>query len=100
MTEWRWKIMEDKNLKEFQNWIKQSQDDINYWTTWLFFKAKEEGKTYSGAMRWLRKNRPDTPRSFHATATETFTSTIQAMFDDATIKVRDEGLNRKCDNND
>ena len=51
-------------------------------------------------MRWLRKNRPDTLRSFHATATETFTSTITAMFDDATIKVRDEALGKEIKDND
>lgn len=93
-------MAKSNDLAEFQEWIKKNQDEINYWTTWLVFKAKKEGKTYSGAMRWLRKNRPDTLRNFHATATETFTSTITAMFDDATIKVRDEALGKEIDDND
>lgn len=92
--------MEDKDLKEFQNWIKQSQDEIGNWTAYLVFKAKKEGKTYSGATKWLRKNRPAAPRSFNAKPTESFVGTLQSMFDEATIKIRNEALDKEISTND
>lgn len=92
--------MEDKDLKEFQNWIKQTQNEIGDWTAYLVFKAKKEGKTYQGAMQYLRKNRPAAPRSFNAKPTESFVGTLQSMFDEATIKVRDEALGQETREND
>lgn len=89
--------MAKSNMAEFQKWIKTKDSEISDWTEWLYCCAKKEGKTYNGAIRWLRKNKPDVPRSFNATASESFVGTIQAMFDDAIIKVRNEGLNKEVD---
>lgn len=86
--------MEDKDLTEFQDWIKKTQTEIGDWTAYLVFKSKKEGKTYQGAMQYLRKNRPSAPRSFTAKPTESFVGTLQSMFDEATVKVRDEALGR------
>lgn len=90
--------MED--FEEFQNWIKQNDKAIDDWTLWLTQKAKKEGKTYSGAIRWAKKHEPDLPRSFNGGPHENFSNVIRSMFEEATKDVRTEGLNRKCDKND
>lgn len=90
--------LKNSDLKEFQAWIKETNQSIDDWTEWLYFHAKKEGKTYSGAMNLLRKNRPEAPRSFKATGVQSFTGVIQAMFDDATLKVRNEALNKEINN--
>lgn len=92
--------MEDKDLKNFQNWIKKTQDDTNDWVNYLVYKSKKVGKTYAGAIRYLQRNKPDFPRSFKATPTENVSNVVQSIYEEAIFKVRDEGLNRKCDNND
>lgn len=92
--------MEDKDLKDFQNWIKKTQDDTNDWVNYLVCESKKVGKTYAGAIRYLQRNKPDFPRSFKATPTENVSNVVQSIYEEAIFKVRDEGLNRKCDNND
>lgn len=92
--------MEDKDLKDFQNWIKKTQDDANDWVNYLVYESKKVGKTYAGAIRYLQRNKPDFPRSFKATPTENVSNVVQSIYEEAIFKVRDEGLNRKCDNND
>ena len=92
--------MEDKDLKGFQNWIKKTQDDTNDWVNYLVCESKKVGKTYAGAIRYLQRNKPDFPRSFKATPTENVSNVVQSIYEEAIFKVRDEGLNRKCDNND
>lgn len=92
--------MEDKDLKNFQNWIKKTQDDTNDWVNYLVYESKKVGKTYAGAIRYLQRNKPDFPRSFKATPTENVSNVVQSIYEEAIFKVRDEGLNRKCDNND
>lgn len=92
--------MEDKDLKDFQNWIKKTQDDTNDWVNYLVYESKKAGKTYAGAIRYLQRNKPDFPRSFKATPTENVSNVVQSIYEEAIFKVRDEGLNRKCDNND
>lgn len=92
--------MEDKDLKDFQNWIKKTQDDTNDWVNYLVYESKKVGKTYAGAIRYLQRNKPDFPRSFKATPTENVSNVVQSIYEEAIFKVRDEGLNRKCDNND
>lgn len=92
--------MEDKDLKDFQNWIKKTQDDTNDWVNYLVCESKKVGKTYAGAIRYLQRNKPDFPRSFKATPTENMSNVVQSIYEEAIFKVRDEGLNRKCDNND
>lgn len=92
--------MEDKDLKDFQNWIKKTQDDTNDWVNYLVCESKKVGKTYAGAIRYLQRNKPDFPRSYKATPTENVSNVVQSIYEEAIFKVRDEGLNRKCDNND
>lgn len=92
--------MEDKDLKGFQNWIKKTQDDTKDWVNYLVCESKKVGKTYAGAIRYLQRNKPDFPRSFKATPTENVSNVVQSIYEEAIKKVRDEGLNRKCDNND
>lgn len=92
--------MEDKDLKDFQNWIKKTKDDTNDWVNYLVCESKKVGKTYAGAIRYLQRNKPDFPRSFKATPTENVSNVVQSIYEEAIFKVRDEGLNRKCDNND
>ena len=92
--------MEDKDLKDFQNWIKKTQDDTNDWVNYLVCESKKVGKTYAGAIRYLQRNKPDFPRSFKATPTENVSNVVQSIYEEAIFKVRDEALNRKCDNND
>lgn len=90
----------DTSLKDFQEWIKQTNKAIDDWTLWLAQKAKKEGKTYSGAVRWTKSNEPDLPTSFKGGPHENFSTAIRSMFEEAARNVRTEGLNRKCDNND
>lgn len=89
------KDLKKDDLAEFKSWIRDVNQGIEDWTEYLKFKSKKEGKTYTGAIAWLRKNRPESPRSFHATGCESFSGVIQAMYDDATIDVRNEGLDKK-----
>ncbi|ALJ24013.1 hypothetical protein AO203_09660 [Lactobacillus gallinarum] len=88
------------SLKDFQEWIKQTNQAIDDWTLWLAQKAKKEGKTYAGAVRWTKRNEPDLPRSFNGGPHENFSTAIRSMFEEAASSVRTEGLNRKCDKND
>ena len=92
--------MEDKDLKGFQSWIKKTQDDTNDWVNYLVCESKKVGKTYAGAIRYLQRNKPEFPRSYKATPTENVSNVVQSIYEEAIFKVRDEGLNRKCDNND
>lgn len=92
--------MEDKDLKNFQNWIKKTQDDTNDWVNYLVYKSKKVGKTYAGAIRYLQRNKPDFPRSFKATPTENVSNVVQSIYEEAIFKVRDEALSKEIDNND
>lgn len=92
--------MEDKDLKDFQNWIKKTQDDTNDWVNYLVYESKKAGKTYAGAIRYLQKNKPDFPRSFKATPTENVSNVVQSIYEEAIFKVRDEALSKEIDDND
>ena len=92
--------MEDKDLKDFQNWIKKTQDDANDWVNYLVCESKKVGKTYAGAIRYLQRNKPDFPRSFKATPTENVSNVVQSIYEEAIFKVRDEALGKEIKDND
>lgn len=92
--------MEDKDLKDFQNWIKKTQDDANDWVNYLVYESKKVGKTYQGAVRYLQRNKPEFPRSYKATPTENVSNVVQSIYEEAILKVRDEALSKEIDDND
>lgn len=92
--------MEDKDLKDFQNWIKKTQDDTNDWVNYLIYESKKVGKTYQGAIRYLQRNKPEFPRSYKATPTENVSNVVQSIYEEAISKVRDEALSKEIDDND
>lgn len=92
--------MEDKDLKDFQNWIKKTQDDANDWVNYLVYESKKVGKTYQGAIRYLKRNKPEFPRSYKATPTENVSNVVQSIYEEAISKVRDEALSKEIDDND
>ena len=92
--------MEDKDLKDFQNWIKKTQDDTNDWVNYLVCESKKVGKTYAGAIRYLQRNKPELPRSYKATPTENVSNVVQSIYEEAIFKVRDEALSKEIDDND
>lgn len=92
--------MEDKDLKDFQSWIKKTQDDTNDWVNYLVYESKKVGKTYAGAIRYLQRNKPEFPRSYKATPTENVSNVVQSIYEEAIFKVRDEALSKEIDNND
>lgn len=92
--------MEDKELKDFQSWIKKTQDDTNDWVNYLVYESKKVGKTYAGAIRYLQRNKPEFPRSYKATPTENVSNVVQSIYEEAIFKVRDEALSKEIDNND
>lgn len=92
--------MEDKDLKDFQNWIKKTQDDANDWANYLVYESKKVGKTYQGAVRYLQRNKPEFPRSYKATPTENVSNVVQSIYEEAIFKVRDEALSKEIDDND
>lgn len=92
--------MEDKDLKDFQNWIKKTQDDANDWVNYLVYESKKVGKTYQGAIRYLQRNKPEFPRSYKATPTENVSNVVQSIYEEAIFKVRNEALSKEIDDND
>lgn len=92
--------MEDKDLKDFQNWIKKTQDDANDWVNYLVYESKKVGKTYQGAVRYLQRNKPEFPRSYKATPTENVSNVVQSIYEEAIFKVRNEALSKEIDDND
>lgn len=92
--------MEDKDLKDFQNWIKKTQDNTNDWVNYLVYESKKVGKTYAGSIKYLQRNKPEFPRSYKATPTECVTNVVQSIYEEAIYKVRDEALNKEIEDND
>ncbi|RVU71809.1 MULTISPECIES: hypothetical protein [Lactobacillus] len=92
--------MEDKDMTNFQVWITETQKDIQDWTNWLSYHSRVKGKTWDGAVRWLKKNKPDNPTNFHASGSETFTAVLQAMFTDAQNDIYQKALRKKADIDD
>lgn len=92
--------MEDKDLKDFQNWIKKTQDDANDWVSFLVYESKKVGKTYAGAIRYLQRNKPEFPRSYKATPVENVSNVVQSIYEEAILKVRVEALDKEIDDND
>lgn len=92
--------MEDKDLKDFQNWIKKTQDDASDWVNFLVYESKKIGKTYAGAIRYLQRNKPEFPRSYKATPTENVSNVVQSIYEEAILKIRVEALGKEIDDND
>lgn len=89
-----------ENIDDFRKWIKDTQKNAEDWVAVLAYKAKREGKTYQGAIRWLRKSKPDFPISYKATPTECVTNVVQSIYEEAIFKVRDEALGKEIKDND
>lgn len=92
--------MEDKDLKDFQDWIKKTQEDANNWVNYLVYESKKVGKTYAGAIRYLQRNKPEFPRSYKATPVENVSNVVQSIYEEAIFKVRDEALGKEIEDND
>lgn len=90
----------NKDLKDFQNWIEKMKNDADDWVIYLVYQSKKNGKTYSGAMRWLSKNKPELPGKFTAAPSETVANVVRSIFEEAIVKVKKEGLDRKADDDD
>lgn len=85
-------------LEEFREWQERINKELIDWTLRLGAIARDNTKTYSQAMNWLNKRRPDTPQSYRATAIETFNSAvIPGMFNEAREEIRNYALNRPID---
>jgi hypothetical protein len=83
--------MED--FGELQNWIQKISEEIDEKSIELAKLAMDKNKTYSSAMYWLDKNKPDVPHSYNATPVETFTGgVVPGMFQTAKIEIRREAL--------
>lgn len=92
--------MEDKDLKDFQKWIKKTQEDANDWVSFLVYESKKVGKTYAGAIRYLQRNKPEFPRSYKATPVENVSNVVQSIYEEAIFKVRIEALGKEIDDDD
>lgn len=90
----------NKDLKDFQNWIENTRKDADDWVIYLVYQSKKSGKTYSGAVRWLNKNKPELPGKFTASPSEVVANVVRSIYEEAVIKVRNEGLDREVDNDD
>ena len=90
----------NKDLKDFQNWIEKMKNDADDWVIYLIYQSKKNGKTYSGAMRWLNKNKPELPGKFTAAPSEVVANVVRSIYEEAIIKVKNEGLDREVDNDD
>lgn len=98
-------MAKSNDLAEFQEWVQKISEEIDKKSIELAKLAMNKNKTYSGAMYWLDKNKPDLPHSYSATPIETFAGgVVPGMFETAKIEIRREALKqlieRKCDNND
>lgn len=83
--------MED--FGELQNWIQKISEEIDEKSIELAKLAMDKNKTYSSAMYWLDKNKPDVPHSYNATPVETFAGgVVPGMFQTAKIEIRREAL--------
>lgn len=51
-------------------------------------------------MRWLSKNKPELPGKFTAAPSETVANVVRSIFEEAIVKVKNEGLDRKVDDDD
>lgn len=90
----------NKNLKDFQNWIENTRKDADDWVIYLVYQSKKNGKTYSGAVHWLNKNKPELPGKFTVAPSETVANVVRSIFEEAIVKVKNEGLDRKVDEDD
>ena len=80
-------------MNDFQKWRADTEQQIGDWTNWLFYEALKKG-TYNAGIHWLQKNKPEMPSSYKATASETFSTVIRTIYDDAIKKVRYEAMKR------
>ncbi|MBU5980064.1 hypothetical protein EFP68_01435 [Lactobacillus helveticus] len=93
--------MEDStSLKDFQEWIKQTNKAIDGKTIQLASLAMKKNKKYSAAMNWLDKNKPDAPTSYNATPVETFVNGVVAgMFKEAKRMIHDKAVDQEIKHN-
>lgn len=83
-----------RTLKEFQQWVIDSQHQIDDWTNWLVQESQKHGP-YKSDISWLKRNQPDMPNSYNATAAESFAVTVRNMYQEAINKVYKIALDRR-----
>ncbi|MBD5430976.1 MAG: hypothetical protein HDR41_00670 [Lactobacillus sp.] len=86
----------DELINEFFDWIKDIQDSASDWVVALASLSKAEGKTYAGAIRYLKSKTPDLPRSYHASSKEYIANIATPILDEAIKKVRDEAMSEEA----
>ncbi|MDH5099779.1 hypothetical protein OQI87_01135 [Lactobacillus kefiranofaciens] len=91
--------MED--FEELQNWIQKVNKEIDEKSIELAKLAMDKNRTYSSAMYWLDKNKPDVPHSYNATPVETFASgVVPGMFQTAKIEIRRKAFRQPIERKD
>ena len=89
------------DLKNLQCWISKINGEIDKKTIELASLAMDKNKTYSSAMYWLDKNKPDAPTSYNATPVETFVNgVVTGMFQTAKIEIRHEAFKQSIERKD
>lgn len=91
--------MED--FEEFQNWVQKVNKEIDEKSIELAKLAMTKNRTYSSAMHWLDKSKPDIPHSYNATPVETFASgVVPGMFQAAKIEISHKALKQPIERKD
>lgn len=80
--------------EDFIEWQKATAKEIELWTIRLKNEALKQ-KTYSGAISFLKRSKPDLSNSFKGNTDELFREVIRNMFTDAEKLVRDEALKQE-----
>ncbi|RHW53688.1 hypothetical protein DS835_07025 [Lactobacillus bombicola] len=81
---------------DFIEWQKETLKAIELWTIRLKNEALKQ-KTYSGAISFLKRSKPDLSGCFKGNTDELFRETIRNIFTDAEKLVREEALKREVE---
>ncbi|MCO6528625.1 MAG: hypothetical protein J6572_10635 [Gilliamella sp.] len=79
---------------DFIEWQKETLKAIELWTIRLKTEALKQ-KTYSGAINFLSRSKPELSGSFKGNTDELFREITRTMFSDAAKMVREEALKQE-----
>lgn len=79
---------------DFIEWQNETLKEIELWTTRLKSEALKQ-KTYSGAINFLNRSKPELLGSFRGNTDELFREVTRNMFSDAAKMVREEALKQE-----
>lgn len=82
--------------EDFIEWQKATAKEIELWTIRLKNEALKQ-KTYSGAIGFLSRSKPELSGSFKGTTDELFREVTRNMFSDAAKMIRDEALKQEVE---